>query len=550
MALRLTVQAEDGTRTLTAGRRHTLTLELTVPSPPPAIVPGPAVPEDQAKTSGTPRLYLIFGTLLDAKALEALSVTAPGWEPKYFGDPTPSWVLAPRTGLTLTAGQTIAVAIANVVCRDAQEGQLIVDHYNFGVPDGSIGLPLSVRRGSKRDLDLAVRLVDPAAVVWVTRPGDAPIENAISLAITNPSATEPLAASGAQRTQDASRPSIRITCASGDPPGYGAVTTKASAAGIRLDEEVYATEYAGLWQTGVNTQVDPPYVELTALPGNLDVLGTGAASTLQLKLTRVFSELAPGVAPIYVEWRDIPGCLDGGTAVTIWKVGRTRIPTFTPNRTIVDFTKGAVPITFTYEAVQAVRLTLNGRAIGSSDLPRTFRSSMTVPVAEPSAFTLAAAGAGPDNVAQSQPVAILSLQKYLDGRTFASTYSGETGVYVRQLDVSARLEFTLTEQLVFAGDLATYTFQISGRAYPYDSGGMSRDGGPPPQPVQDSRIYKSRWQIVDGRVSVDAPREWTLLFDFVEKDFKGTLLLTTPNIVVARMGEFVIPVGPGRMTTL
>ena len=544
MPLDITLRNESGTRILAAGRPHTLTMELKVPPTPPVIDPGRPVREDQAKTTRTPRLYLIFGTLMDATALEGLSIAAAGWDAKYFDRPTPCWTLTARDGLTLTAGETVTLTIEKFESRDAQEGQIIVDYYNFGVPDESIGLPISVRRASNRELNLEVRLVDPAAVVFVSGPGDAPIENAISLAITNPSRTEPLVAADAQRLQNTSPPSFRISCACGDPPGYGALTTRTRAADIRLDEEIYAAQYAGLWQTGVNTLVDPPYVELTALPGNREVLGTGADSTLQFTLTRIFSELAPGVAPVYVEWLNIPGCLDGWTAVTIQKAGRTRVGTFTADRTIVDFTKGAVPIAFTYEVTQAVRIALNGRTIGSSDVPRTFRTSTTVAVEEPSTLTLEATGAGRDNTARSQPIAFLSLQKYLDGKTFASTSSGRTFFAANLMGV--RLDYTVAEQLVFAGDRATYTFQISGTAVQVDVVGIPRGG---PQPVQDSRIYKGTCQIVDGRVSVDAPKEWNLQFDFTEKDHKGTLLLTTPNIVGVRMGELVIAIAPARMTT-
>jgi hypothetical protein len=533
VGLRLLLRAENGTPILVAGRAHTLTLELTVPQTPPTIVPGGPVREDQARTSATPRLYLIFGTLLHAKALEALSVTAPGWEPKYFGDPTPSWTLTPRAGLTLTAGQTIAVTIANVVCRDAQDGQLIVDYYNFGVPDGSIGLPLAVRRSTARELRLDARLVDPSAVVFISEEGGEPIQNRVSIIIANPSPTDSLAPRGTTPPQP---PTFRITCSCGDAPGYGAVTTPQKAADIRLDEATYKEEYASLWKIGYNPQAIPPYVTLTAEPSNAEVLGAGGSGTVQLTLTNIVTELAPGVAQIYVEWRDIPGWRDGSTAVPIRKVSRTKIAAFAADRTIVDFGRGPVPIAFTCDARNACIVKLNGRTIGSVDTPHTLNLSARIAIGEPTSFSLTAAGPGPDNEALSDPLRVISTQQYLTGRTFGN--AGHLDLELNRFGKEL-LRGELTEQVAFTGDRATYSFGFDGMYFFQISPVL----GPHMERANVSQTFTGPWRVSGDRVFVAAQGQ-ELQFQFDESLRVGTVQLVTPDIVRWMRGESVFAFQP------
>ena len=460
MPLQFTLKNAGGSTSMTAGLKNTLTLLATNAGRGSIdFTPGAAVSQDRA-ASGPSAIYLNFGQLLDDASAVAIT-PAPGWKKAFFTAPSPVWVLTPERNNPLMPQDSLRFTVEVVPVRPGK-ATVIVDYYKTG-GTGSAGLDLNVAQPHPpKELRLRFEQTDPSEHVIISR-GSPRIANPISVAITNPSWNQPLVPPDAPK---GATPQFMLRIVTGT--GHGALTTAQLAKDIQVR---IGDQYENAWKIEKNDRADPPFWTLT--PQTHEVLGTGAAATLQLTFDNVVTELDPGLTPIYLEWKDVPDYLDGSTSLQVQKSPRVTVAQFETTGTILSFDGGSPEVPFTWTVDHATAVTIGGRRVAASPAPARLTGSARVRVGGPGDVTLEASGAGRGNVAFSDPITFQSIVQYLHGKTFRGTRGGEArGSSPSGFDPmgwqqnTEAITYSLVETLrVTSPTSATYSCSLTGSDY-------------------------------------------------------------------------------------
>jgi hypothetical protein len=317
-----------------ADEQNTLSLTMTNTSGHALALPGGA-PVSELSIGGAPAaLYLKFGALLDAGQFENIRIAASGWTAHYFDGHFPSWGLFPNDGLTLASGDHIAFTISNIVVSgQPRPGMVTIDYDNLGDLSSDSQQPTILAQNPPQgnvDLNLLVAF-NAGATIDITPDGTAPIANALSLVLSNPSPTAPIVPPDVPWGLHS--PVFNLSFVYGNTPGYWALTTPMQAANIVVG---LADVSSDDWSAPMNMLGANPYWTLT--PHAHEILGIGDAASVIFSISNIVTALEAGVTLMYLQYANIPGYNDGFTTLQITKqIPAPRIVAFGTTRTSVDW---------------------------------------------------------------------------------------------------------------------------------------------------------------------------------------------------------------------
>jgi hypothetical protein len=292
-----------------------LSLVMTNTSGAAMLLPGGA-PVSEPSIGTTPAaLYLTLGTLLDATAFGELEMTAPGWVSQYFDGPFSNWGLFPTADISLAPGASVAFTISNIVVEgQPRPGSLTVDYDNLGALDSDswqITVLAQNPPQGLQDLELLVEFGYRSSVD-ITLPNTPPIQNTLTLSVSNPSPNDPIVPAGTP--PGPSPPVFNLSFVYGDTPGYWALCTAGQGASIVVglgDVPVDA------WSITPNTEGQDPYWTLS--PQAPEILGVGNNATVEFEISHIVTALAEGITLMYLQYANIPGYNDGFVTLPILK---------------------------------------------------------------------------------------------------------------------------------------------------------------------------------------------------------------------------------------
>jgi microcystin-dependent protein len=294
--------------TLTVTNRTSSDLKLT---------PGAPVAEPPPE-SGPTSLYFSFGDLVPPDQIAQVKVAAAGWQAQYFADPAPTLALTPaRAGTVLASGSSISFTITNLtVAGPPRPSALTIDYYGMGeLDESSGGAPVLVANPpvAHRQLDRSGFAMVSDSTVFIAVNAQSPIENTLVFSISNPSPTDPLVAKDA--VTGPNPPVFLVSFVAGDAPGYGALSTLERVRNIKIG---VAQIYQDKWSVDQPDESDPvPKWKLKPL--TQEILGIGAAASVEFRISELVTGLKPGVTHIYLQYSGIPGYDDGYVTFQIEK---------------------------------------------------------------------------------------------------------------------------------------------------------------------------------------------------------------------------------------
>jgi microcystin-dependent protein len=297
--------------------KNVLTLTVTNQTPSAlALTPGAPVAEPPPD-SGPTSLYVSFGDLVPADQIAQIKVAATGWQAQYFADPAPVVALTPVDSAVLGSGNSVSFIISNfTVAGPPRPSALTIDYYGMGeLDDSSGGARVLVANPpvAHRQLDRSGFAMVSDSTVFITVNEQSPIENTLVFSISNLSPTDPLVAQDA--VPGPNPPVFLLSFVAGDAPGYGALSTLEHVRTIRVG---VAQIYQDKWSVDQPDESDPvPKWKLHPLAQ--EILGTGAAASVEFRITGLVTGLKPGVTFIYLQYSGIPGYDDGYVTFQIEK---------------------------------------------------------------------------------------------------------------------------------------------------------------------------------------------------------------------------------------
>jgi hypothetical protein len=328
---------------------------------------GTPVPEEGIVSGGPTSFYLTFGGLLTNPELEGMQITSPGWQAAFFAASFTNWAICPEHDVKLAANASIALTISNLALGgQPRSGALFIDYYNVPkVSDNALQIKVMVQRppAGLTDLKLKAGFLT-GNVVYTTRDAASQIRNRLYFSFSNPSPSEPLV----REPWLTQPPVFNISFVHGTPPGYGALNTARQAAVMDLDP---AEQYAGQWTVSKNTMGEAPYWEVR--PQSPEILGVGAAATVEFVLDNVISDLPVGGAPdvtlMYVQYANIPGYNDGFFTLKLVKQAGPAIMEFSADPGSLPFAATAGTTTLRWKAENADSVSFAGAHIPASLYP-------------------------------------------------------------------------------------------------------------------------------------------------------------------------------------
>jgi hypothetical protein len=150
------------------------------------------------------------------------------------------------------------------------------------------------------------------STIEITSDGTTPIENTLSLAVSNPSPTDPVVAPDVAWGPHV--PVFNLSFVYGKAPGYGALSTPVQAADIVVGLDIVSGDG---WRIDGNMLGASPY--WTLRPQAHEILGIGSAASVVFAISNIVTSLAQGVTLLYLQYANIPGYNDGFTALQITK---------------------------------------------------------------------------------------------------------------------------------------------------------------------------------------------------------------------------------------
>jgi microcystin-dependent protein len=297
--------------------KNVLTLTVTNRTPSGlSLTPGPPAAEPPP-ASGPTSLYVSFGDLVPIDQIAQIKVAAAGWQSWYFSDPAPVVALTPVNSVVLGSASNVSFIISNfTVAGPPRPSALTVDYYGMGELEAtSGGAPVLVANPptGHKQLDRSGFQMVSNSTVFITVNAQSPIENTLVFSISNPSPTDPLVAKDAPPGPNP--PVFLLSFVSGEAPGYGALSTLEHVRNIRVG---VAQIYRDKWSVDQPDESDPvPRWKLHPLAQ--EILGTGAAASVEFRITGLVTTLKPGVTHIYLQYSGIPGYDDGYVTFQIEK---------------------------------------------------------------------------------------------------------------------------------------------------------------------------------------------------------------------------------------
>lgn len=344
---------------------------------------GRPVPYGEARGATGSLLYLNLSPLqLSEAEFERVTAHAEGWETlKTARDRRICF--APSEAIELTRGERLRLQIDHVTMASPPEGatvELAVASYRVGgITRGDIGLvtqllaALQVPPDGGRDLHDAIALtVDQPFVIGSV--GD--YEDVTNrLALTFAPGPRPRSIVAGEET------SFTISFLYADePPGYGALCTRAEARRIRVLAGTGTADWAISSPSGQQNRS-----WLLQPPAGAEIVPPDGVA--ELRVEDVVTTLAGGPTLMLVTYSGVPGYQDGAYAITLRKVPHVRITSFevSPNPVVLHDGVAEVELRWTVEDAGALTLQPLYRDV-------TRRTSIRVPVSESTTFTLLADG--------------------------------------------------------------------------------------------------------------------------------------------------------------
>ena len=331
---------------------------------------------------GPTALYVSFD-LLTADELKAMTVTAPGWQAVVQPGPPQCWALTPARDVVVADGATVSFALGGIVATVApQPGTLAVGYYNIpGVADDAWEGTVFLQNPPSDGQSLALDLEMDSRIVLVSV-GDEKMPTQLTWSLSNPQPDTPLVPD--DRPWGTSAPRFVVSFVYGDPPGYGALTTAALGAGMRLAAvNLYGNDWTITPDTlGTRTR-------WVLQPKNHAVLGAGAASTVEFSLDNIVTPLQPGLTQMYVQHTGVPGYADGFQSFVLRKVRPATIRSFDVQPSWLEATDPPPSLTVSWviDGDAWAELTSTERLdIATATSPQTLHQ----PVVRPVEFTLKA----------------------------------------------------------------------------------------------------------------------------------------------------------------
>ncbi len=232
--------------------------------------------------------------------------------------------------------------------------------------------------GDKKDLNTAIACeLSSSGDIFNTIDGYDPVVNSISF-LFKPGPSPAVVNAGPKTVF-----TVSFVYAA-DWPGYGALTTPASAARIRVKQG----QNAGNWVITQNADQQNPCWMMVP-PDGAPIIGTGTKSVVQLDIDQIVTTFEPGPTLMFVQYQDVPGYNDGSYYIVLNKIPHVSVEdlTITPNPAIVQ--NGFAEVTVSWTAKNFKLLTL---APFYEDVTKV--TSYKAKLTETTDITLVANGAG------------------------------------------------------------------------------------------------------------------------------------------------------------
>ncbi|WP_126248275.1 YncE family protein [Chitinophaga rhizosphaerae] len=336
-----------------------LSLAITLNIGDATFTPGELVPKSDAPKATGSILYLDLSALqLTAAEFGALACAATGWQFELF--PEDDLIcMTPTKNITLGsgAGDAINIAINGLTMSNppaAPNASLNVSCFRVS-PASSGKLPevsffkvlLQNAPDGQKDLNAAIGCeLNSASDIFNSIDGYDPVMNSISF-IFKPGPSPAVVKAGPKTVF-----TVSFVYAA-DWPGYGALTTPASAAKIKVRQG----QNAGDWVITQNADQQNP-CWLMVPPDGQPIIGTGTKSVVQIDIDQIVTTFEPGPTLMFVQYQDVPGYNDGSYYILLNKIPHVAIDniTITPNPAIVQ--NGVAEVTVSWSAKNFKLLTL------------------------------------------------------------------------------------------------------------------------------------------------------------------------------------------------
>lgn len=331
-------------------------------------------------------LYLQFeGQYIPADDVKVMSLnSATGeqvtWQGATFSDDGQYLAIAPESDVFIDQGASIVFTLTNVMTPDVSEpvtgGTVDFSYVNVtGISGGFGSVTLQVPLlnppvTQNQNLDPLVGFAETDLVFIGSEP------NALNLYITNSQSTAITLASVP------ASPLFSISFVFGD--GTGALTT--------IDNSDLTVNMAGgnlnNWKVVPNSLGNNPFWQFQPL--TTTVLGTGANSTVEINISGIITQLAPGVTSVIVAWTGLTGYNDGELAVDIVKVQPINIVSFTANPAGINNPTGPTTVTLNFEVQNATYVTVTNTMYAQQTNTSDLVDSTTAAITVTTIFTLIA----------------------------------------------------------------------------------------------------------------------------------------------------------------
>ncbi len=336
-----------------------LTLDITLNTGVGTFSPGVLVPKSDAPTATGSILYLDLTALqLTPAEFSALTCSATGWQFQLYPDNN-QICMTPTEKITLGSGtgDTIQIEINGLIMSNPPASpNASLNVSSFRVPPASSGrLPqvsffkvlLQNAPGGFKDLNTAIGCeLNSASDIFNSIDGYDPVMNSIAF-VFKPGSTPAVVKAGPKTVF-----TVSFVYAA-DWPGYGALTTPASAAKIKVKQGQNASD----WVITQNADQQNP-CWLLVPPDNQPIIGTGAKSVVQIDIDQIVTTFEPGPTLMFVQYQDVPGYNDGSYYIVLNKIPHVAVDdvTVSPNPAIVQ--NGVAEVTISWTAKNFKLLTL------------------------------------------------------------------------------------------------------------------------------------------------------------------------------------------------
>ncbi|WP_221269011.1 tail fiber protein [Mucilaginibacter sp. X5P1] len=341
-------------------------------------------------------LYLQFlGQYIPADDVSVMSWAATPsetqWTAAVYSDPEDGTYLAiaPQSQVTIGIGNSITFSLTNVITPDVsspvQGGTVVFTYAGVSGITNYIAVQLQVPLLNPPDTtsQALAPLVGFAETDLVFI---GPEANNLTLYITNSQTT------AITLNSQPTAPVFSVSFVFGT--GSGALTT--------VDLSNFSVNMANSnlnnWKVIPNTLGGNPYWQFEPL--TTTILGLGVASTAEISIGNIITELVPGVTSVIVAWTGIPGYNDGEVAVDIVKVSPIVVTGFSATPSTISFPTGPQQVTLNFGVLNATFVTVTNTDYAKQTNSSNFNDQTTASITSSTTFTLIAS-----NIYTSQQIA-------------------------------------------------------------------------------------------------------------------------------------------------